>query len=120
MTATRILTLSAVSAGAILALSAIGATDVAAQGVWTTLQSKTSEGFTNTRNLVFLLGGFGIIGLAVMAFFGRFQWKWFAALIGGMVLLAVTGSVIEYVTTSNSSGTITNDTSKYNDTLRSQ
>ena len=107
------LPLGAAAVAAAVTLSA----DPALANVWQTLQSKASEGFVNTRNLVFLLGGFGIIGLAVMAFFGRFQFKWFAALIGGMVLLAVTGSIIEYVTTDSASGSITAGRDQFKDTL---
>jgi hypothetical protein len=104
-------------AAGITAALVVFTADIASANVWQTLQSKASEGFVNTRNLVFLLGGFGIIGLAVMAFFGRFQFKWFAALIGGMVLLAVTGSMIEYVTTDSSGGSITSGKDQFKDTL---
>ncbi len=90
-----------------LGVALLASDGASAQSVWNTLQTKGSEGFVNARNLIFIGGGFGFIGLCTLAMYGRFQFKWFASLIGGMVLLAVVGSVIEYVTTDTSSGQAT-------------
>lgn len=92
--------------------------DMAYANVWQTLQTKTTDGFVNARALLIGAGGFGLLGLCFMAYFGRFQFKWFGALIGGMVLAAIAGSMIEYVTTDNSSGSgisVTKD--QFKDTL---
>ena len=88
-----------------------------AQSVWGPLQTKLADGYVNARNTGFLVGGFGFFGLCTMAYFGRFQFKWFAGLLGGMVLMAVTGSVIEYVTTDTSSTTTTFSKDMMKDTL---
>lgn len=88
-----------------------------AQSVWSTLQTKGAEAYVNARNTGFIVGGFGFFGLCIMAYFGRFQFKWFAGLLGGMILMAVTGSVIEYVTTDTSSSTTTFSKDMMKDTL---
>lgn len=89
----------AVAACAIVAIAAL--TDVSpaqAQGVFKALEDKGTNAFQNIKNLSFLVGGFGVIGLAVMAYFGRFQFKWMFALFGGLALLAASGSMVEYIT----------------------
>jgi hypothetical protein len=48
-----------------------------------------NTGFNQTRNIVYGVGGIGAIGLGALAFFGRFQWAWFWALIGGLSLIAL-------------------------------
>ncbi len=63
--------------------------------------SKTGTIFSGVRKIVFVVGGFGLIGLAMAAIFGKIQWKWFGALAVGLVILAIAGSVVEYVTGSD-------------------
>ncbi|WP_262030493.1 MULTISPECIES: TrbC/VirB2 family protein [Microvirga] len=86
-----------------LAVTALMAVDSSASAqVFGALETKGKNAFENIKNLSFLVGGFGIIGLAVMAYFGRFQFKWLFALVGGLALIAASGSMIDYVTQSGS------------------
>ncbi|MBQ7659701.1 MAG: hypothetical protein IJS26_03005 [Alphaproteobacteria bacterium] len=73
---------------------------------------KAGNVFRSVRTIVFVVGGFGLVGLAVQAIFGKVKWPWFGALAVGLGVLAAAGAVIEYATGSDV-------TSKnYNDTFR--
>ena len=67
--------------------------------VWETAFSKVTDVFQNSRKMIFIVGGFGLIVLAFFAIFGKVNWKWFAALCVGLAIVAVAGLIIDYVTT---------------------
>jgi type IV secretory pathway VirB2 component (pilin) len=79
-------------AGPALASTSAGA-------VWETAFTKVTDAFQNSRKMIFIVGGFGLIVLAFFAIFGKIHWKWFAALCVGLAIVAVAGMVIDYVTT---------------------
>ena len=62
---------------------------------------KAGNVFKSVRTIVFVIGGFGLVGLAVQAIFGKVKWPWFGALAVGLGVLAAAGAVIEYATGSN-------------------
>ncbi len=70
--------------------------------VFTTVQAKASEIFTNIRNILMIVGAIGVLGLATMAFFGKFKWSWAVSLLGGLMLIAVVGQVVQYFVGANS------------------
>ena len=79
-----------------------------------TAANKLVAVFKATKNIVFVLGGFGLIAVAFLAIFGKLQWKWFAGLATGLAILAAAGMAITYVTgASNSSAS----TGNLNDTF---
>ena len=65
------------------------------------VQTKMIQLFNNLKTIVFVVGGFGLIGLAAGAIMGSVKWKWFGALAVGMIILAVAGKAIDYVTQTN-------------------
>ena len=70
----------------------------------TVVQTAIKKGanvFKSVRTIVFVIGGFGLVGLAVQAIFGKVKWPWFGALAVGLGVLAAAGAVIEYATGSN-------------------
>ncbi len=74
-----------------------------------TAVKKSANVFKSVRTIVFVIGGFGLVGLAVQAIFGKVKWAWFGALAVGLGVLAAAGAVIEYgtgdsVTTSGMGG----------------
>lgn len=92
---------------------ASGSTDIFAN-----LQTKANTTFQNVRTIAFIVAGFGIIAIAVMAYFGRFNFKHLAGLIGGLILLSAAAALISYVTTGNTSNAaISFDPSSLGDTF---
>jgi TrbC/VIRB2 pilin len=62
-------------------------------------QQATARLYTAQTSIVPMIAGVGFIGmlgLIVMAYFGRFQWKWAFSLGGGLVLLGLLNTVIHY------------------------
>ena len=61
-------------------------------------QTKTKNVFDSVRVITFILGGFGLVGIAFAAIMGKVNWKWFAGLATGLAILAAAGSIVEYAT----------------------
>ncbi|MBS6473869.1 MAG: TrbC/VirB2 family protein [Acetobacter sp.] len=80
-----------------LAVLLASSTDSAA-AVFDTVTKKGEDLFRNVKTIVFVVGGFGLVGLAVGAIFGTVKWKWFASLAIGLAILAVAGAIVQYVT----------------------
>ena len=57
--------------------------------------------FQHVRSVIFVGGGFGLVGLAFAAIFGKVKWSWLAALAVGLAIVAVAGAVVDYVTRAN-------------------
>ena len=64
--------------------------------VFSSVQSKTSDIFTNVRNILMVVGALGVLGLAASAFFGHFKWSWAVSLLGGLALIAFVSQIITY------------------------
>lgn len=65
--------------------------------------------FTNVKVIIFVVGAFGLIGIAFQAIFGKVKWTWFAGLAVGLAILAAAGAVVNYATGGNISSTSMND-----------
>ena len=64
--------------------------------VFSSVQNKTNEIFTNVRNILMVVGALGVLGLAASAFFGHFKWSWAVSLLGGLALIAFVSQIITY------------------------
>lgn len=73
--------------------------------------NKLLQLFNDSKMILFIIGGFGLIALAFQAIFGKVKWAWFAALAFGLAVIAAAGAVIKYA--SNTDG----NTSSFNDSL---
>lgn len=62
------------------------------------LIDKGAEIFTGMRDIIYVVAGFGIIGVAVGGFFGNLNWKWLGAIIIGLMIIAMTAAFVQYVT----------------------
>lgn len=78
--------------------SAASNLQVGGSDVMSTALTKGINVFKSIRTIVFVLGGFGLVGLAVQAIFGKVKWPWFGALAVGLGVLAAAGAVINYAT----------------------
>lgn len=85
---------------AVAGIASVVASDAFADagGALGKITTKAASIFSGVRKIVFVVGGFGLIGLAMAAIFGKIQWKWFGALAVGLVILAIAGSIVEYIT----------------------
>jgi hypothetical protein len=59
-------------------------------------QGKVRNVFEAVRTIIFILGGFGLVGVAFAAIFGKINWKWFAGLAVGLAILAAANAVVQY------------------------
>lgn len=75
--------------------------DAAAQEGGTVMslaRDKAVNVFKSVKTIIFVVGGFGLVGLAFAAIFGKINWKWFASLAVGLAILAAAGSIVNYAT----------------------
>lgn len=83
--------------------------------VFGTAAGKLKALFVNSKNVLFIIGGFGLMALAFQAIFGKLKWAWFAALAFGLAVVAAAGGVIDYA--SNQSSDKYSGTSELGDTM---
>lgn len=53
--------------------------------------------FMGMREIIFAVSGFGIVAIAIGGFFGNINWKWLSAIIIGLVVIATTAAIINYM-----------------------
>jgi len=54
--------------------------------------------FEGMKKIIFAAAGFGIIAVALGGIFGVLNWKWLAAIIIGVVVIALTAGILTYMT----------------------
>ena len=59
---------------------------------------KASAVFNSVKTIIFVIGGFGLVGVAWGAIWGKINWKWFGALAVGLAIVAAAASIINYAT----------------------
>ena len=85
--------------------------------VFGTVLSRMVKTFQNVRSVIFVVGGFGLVGLAFAAIFGKVKWSWLAALAVGLAIVALAGAVVDYVTRGSVNQTV-GEVPAFSDTLR--
>ena len=83
--------------GLVFTMSLIGDAN-AANSVMDTATVKALNVFKAVKTIIFVVGGFGLVGLAFYAIFGKIKWSWFAGLAVGLAVLAAAGAVVNYAT----------------------
>ena len=84
------------------------------QGIFSGLITTGSKVFNGLRDLIYVVAGFGIIGVAVGGFFGNLNWKWLGAIVISLVVIATTGELISAITgCENFTNAMITDTLKY-------
>lgn len=113
---TNMLKTFGVAALLILVSTAAFAQSGSTESAFEIIVSKGSDLFEEIRTVVFVLGGFGLVGLAVASIFGRPMWKWFGALALGLVVIAVAGALVNYFV-SKDGQKIEGESVDFNDTM---
>ena len=67
-------------------------------GLFSGLINTGNNIFKKLRDLIYVVAGFGIIGVAVGGFFGNINWKWLGAIIISLIVIASTGELINLIT----------------------
>ena len=67
-------------------------------GVFRELVMTGQKIFNRLRDLIYVVAGFGIIGVAVGGFFGNMNWKWLGAIVISLVVIATAGEVVVLIT----------------------
>ena len=86
-------------------------------GVFVNIQGRLLDAFQNVRNVIFIVGGFGLIGLGFAAIFGKVKWPWLAALACGLAIVALAGALVEYVTDGSTNTDIADKNYEFGDTF---
>ena len=63
-----------------------------------TAAGKAANVFQKVKIITFIVGGFGLVGIAYQAIIGKVKWGWFAGLAVGLALLAAAGAIVDYAT----------------------
>ena len=69
-----------------------------AQGLMNVAAGKAVQIFNHVKMIIFVVGGFGLVGIAFQAIFGKVKWTWFAGLAVGLAILAAAGAIVNYAT----------------------
>ncbi|MBR5599528.1 MAG: TrbC/VirB2 family protein [Alphaproteobacteria bacterium] len=67
-------------------------------GVMNLAAGKAVQMFNHVKMIIFVIGGFGLVGIAFQAIFGKVKWTWFAGLAIGLAILAAAGAIVNYAT----------------------
>ena len=67
-------------------------------GVMNQAAGKAVTVFNHVKMIIFVVGGFGLVGIAFQAIFGKVKWTWFAGLAVGLGILAAAGAIVNYAT----------------------
>jgi len=70
----------------------------AADGLMNVAAGKAVQIFNHVKMIIFVVGGFGLVGIAFQAIFGKVKWTWFAGLAVGLAILAAAGAIVNYAT----------------------
>ena len=81
-----------------------GAAATGSSDIFKTAFDVTARVFKNVRYIVYIIGGFGLIGLAVAAILGKMNFKWLVYLALGLAIVAAADMVVEYATKTTRSG----------------
>lgn len=68
------------------------------RAVFGALTSTGGTIFEGMKKIIFAAAGFGIIAVAIGGIFGVLNWKWLAAIIIGVVVIAATAALLGYMT----------------------
>lgn len=65
-------------------------------------RNRVCETWKQSRTIVYVIGGVATLSLGVLAFFGRFKWTTFFALVGGLFMIAIFDQILGFATAQGS------------------
>lgn len=65
-------------------------------GAFNKLNERVCSGWEEGRKIVYIIGGVAALSLGVLAFFGRFKWTTFFALVGGLFMIAIFDQILKF------------------------
>ena len=68
------------------------------QGLMNVAAGKAVNIFNHVKMIIFVVGGFGLVGVAWGCIWGKINWKWFGALAVGLAIVAAAASIVDYAT----------------------
>ena len=63
--------------------------------------------FTEARKVVYVTAGFGLIGFATAAIFGKISFRWLATIASALFILAIAEKIIMYATNTDTTSQMT-------------
>lgn len=75
-----------------------GVSNASNAGLMNVAAGKAVTMFNHVKMIIFVVGGFGLVGIAFQAIFGKVKWTWFAGLAVGLAILAAAGAIVNYAT----------------------
>ena len=70
--------------------------------IWTNAFNTMVRVFKNVRTIVYVIGAFGLIGIAIGGIVGKINFKWLGYLAAGLAIVAVADLVIRFATKAGS------------------
>ena len=86
-----------------------GVSNASNAGLMNVAAGKAVTMFNHVKMIIFVVGGFGLVGIAFQAIFGKVKWTWFAGLAVGLAILAAAGAIVNYATGDKMGGGATAD-----------
>ena len=80
--------------------------DASAADVFERAFKTLAKVFKNVRVIVYVLGAFGLIGLALAFIFGKMPFKWLALLAVGLAIVAAADLIVSYAVKGGSTDNI--------------
>lgn len=92
---------------AVLAMFCLVSSSENSYALFENLTKSGSEIFEGMKGIIYAVTGFGIIGIAAGSFFGNgLNWKWLSAIIIGLIVIAGTAGVLQYIGGSDATSSI--------------
>lgn len=82
---------------------------------FTTTLAVLVETFKNVRAVIYVAGGFALVGMAVASMVGKLAWKWLAAVAIALAIVAMSGAIVDYAT--GQQARTAGDARQFDDTL---
>jgi len=88
------------AAGLVFAAPDVLATNALSTGSnpFDTTLTVMTDTFKNVRAVVYVAGGFALVGMAVASMLGKLAWKWLAAVAIALAIVAMAGAIVDYAT----------------------